>query len=449
MLPCLSACDHEAPEVSQKSQVPELPSLSLTTPVRGVFLGVWGTDQSSGGVDTEMTERRVWFAGGDAGDTPTQSTSLIAVYEPHDLLDDHDGLSETGHDQLRLHYETPGGILWWVWGSGKRGEVWATGDQGTILRLNEERQAPEEDSELWVREEIEMPREASLVYDLDKLVIWGVWGRRDLERGLTLWAVGGSVRRGGPKGVLLRRDAQGVWRRVTHDIFPMENENDPLQGTNFYKIWGRGSDVWIVGEGGVTLTARIERDTAGPQLSDWRVASLSSEGPELLFTVAGSVTSNSVTSDSVTSSSSDQSDNSSSSSSELGDTTWVVGGYDRGKAWRWNAQNFELNREGWEPLDLPTRPALNGVYVGSELVVGVGQRGSVTAWDPHIDLTSTPSVAQEWVLGADQMTLHSIWPHPQGGYWIVGGDLTTLREGVILTPHQWDSTQPSLRRQTW
>ena len=270
-------------------------------------------------------------------------------------------------------------------------------------------------------------------------MIWGVWGTRNTSGDLTLWAVGGSVRRGGPKGVLLKRDAEGVWRRITHDFFPTESENDPLQGTNFYKIWGRGTTVWIVGERGVTLTAEIEHLPEESKLKSWRVRSTSSEIPELLFTVHGAP-------ELETPAPEREATNDSTRSTP---TTWVVGGYERGKAWRWRQEDDVSGMGFWEALDLPTIPALNGVYVNTELVIGVGQRGSVSAWSPHVDLSSTSSITQRWVSGADLMTLHSIWPYRDGGYWIVGGDLTTLQEGAILAPHQWSTTQPPLRRQTW
>ena len=272
-----------------------------------------------------------------------------------------------------------------------------------------------------------------------RLVIWGLWGTRNASGVLTLWAVGGSVRRGGPKGVLLKRDAGGVWHRVTHEFFPVESENDPLQGVNFYKIWGRDNTVWIVGERGVTLTAEIEQLPETSQLRRWRVSSSSTEIPELLFTVHGSPTLEARHPE----------QNTKDHSTPSASTTWVVGGYERGSAWRWRQEGEMSGWGGWEALNLPTIPALNGVYVDTDLVIGVGRRGSVSAWSPQVDLDSTSSITQEKVSGAELMTLHSIWPDREGGYWIVGGDLTTLQEGAILAPHQWSTTGPPLRRQTW
>lgn len=446
----LTACEHRADEDSAQASPPTLPSLEAPSLVRGALLGVWGRSATQGesASVTQMTtasqlEERVWFVGGARspqfrmGDERGES-SLIAVYNP---------ASNGDGGEVSLHTEMPGGPLWWVWGSGIRGEVWAVGERGSILRLDES--YAHSDMSTWTREEIEVidvigtaesnPEERGLTQeDLTKLVIWGVWGARSAGGALTLWAVGGSVRRGGPRGVLLKRSPEGFWRRVNHPLLPHEERDDPLIGLNLYKIWGREDEVWIVGEGGLTLTAQIVEDHESPEgatlrLDEWRAVSRPDERAELLFTVHGTPDPDH-------------------------QSAWVVGGYERGRAWRWkpadepqpSLQMTEGQQRGeWEEINLPTLPALNGVYATQRLTVSVGQRGVVAAWRPDLNPEDSQEVAFTWVRGAEQMTLHSIYCDEPTGCWIVGGDLSTLTEGVLITPDQWDTTRPKTRRALW
>ena len=430
----------EAPRDGLGVNAPQLPNLSVPQPTRGAFLGVWGPRSTStmlplSNVTSDVSsdvlgEDRVWFVGGAKGARGEEDTSLIAVYTREERERPQELREPSG--ALSLHYEMPGGPLWWVWGSGARGEVWAVGEGGAIWSLDESG-----DDALWRRERVYLDPHDSSDTELEaveKLILWGVWGARDSEGALTLWAVGGSVRRGGPRGVLLRRDQEGQWRRVTHELFPQESSDDALTGLNLYKIWGRADQVWIVGEGGLTLTATLrERSDRSPgerlSLEDWQRVEL--DRPELLFTVTGS------------SPSADPDE------ASVAYDTWVVGGYDRGRAWRWRDERGSSSNSGWDPLNLPVLPALNGVHVSTDLVIGVGQRGVISAWHTDIDLTMQGAVAQTWVEGAEQMTLHSVYRDEYKGYWIVGGDLSTLTEGVIISPDQWDATRRPIRRTPW
>ena len=82
--------------------------------------------------------------------------------------------------------ETPRGpTLWWVAGADAE-HLYAVGDAGRILR----------------RHSGEWRAESSNLDDLS--VLYGVWSASPTD----VWAVGGSVRRGGPKAVVLRSNGE-------------------------------------------------------------------------------------------------------------------------------------------------------------------------------------------------------------------------------------------------
>ena len=385
----LSACDFGESERTEFTS-PQLPSLTVADEVRGAFLGVWGEPRSDG---------KVWFVGGER-DESGQDHSLIAVYEP-----------ERG---IRLERDQSGGILWWIWGNGEDGGLWAAGEEGTILRRDEGEVS-------WAKELIDLNDEL-----LEKLVIWGLWGTMRADGQTEAWAVGGSVRRGGPKGVLLKRGLDGVWRRISADLLPAESSDDPVAGLNLYKIWGDGDHAWIVGEGSLTLSASIIKEANGSlSLSDWSQVELEDERPELLFTVTGQGGVNRLKSE----------------GAEI-DLLWMVGGYAKGRAWGWDQGR-------WSELSLPPISPLNGVASSSDLVLAVGAQGGLLAWHPELIAPQKAQIHQQWVRGAESMTLHSAWASPKGEFWIVGGDLTTLRSGVIITPSDWSQDIDPIKREEW
>ena len=396
----LFSCD-SSETTSVVLEPPKVPLLSLNHETRGAFLGVWGEPKEEGGV---------WFVGGERS-SDGESHSLIATYD--------------AQGQIRLEDERAGGILWWVWGSGEKGVLWAAGEEGTILRRP--RPVGENNSRAyWEQERIDLSEEV-----LEKLVIWGIWGMPNAGEGDELWAVGGSVRRGGPKGVLLKRDFDGVWRRVKVDLLPQESADDPLVGLNLYKIWGDGRQVWIVGEGSLTLTATLKAEAEGSWgLSEWSKLELGGDRPELIFTVSGhsrytqdsSIEENSI------------------EEKLLG--PWAVGGYSTGRAWQWST-------EGWAELVLPSVASLNGVASSDDLVLAVGARGGLLAWSPHFTPTESKQIHHQWIRGAESMTLHSTWVSPKGDFWIVGGDLTTLQSGVIITPNDWSQDYSPIMFEEW
>ena len=388
----LSACESAS---TDELVAPEVPQLSVDQPVRGTFLGVWGSDTPNG---------QVWFVGGEVLNQ-TESHRLIAKYVPNLETDD-----PTSTGTLKLVEESDGGVLWWIWGSGLSGEVWASGEQGTILKLVEEGEESH-----WIEESVLIDDELK-----DKLIIWGLWGHVDTQGQSQVWGVGGSVRRGGPKGVLLKRNTEGKWERMTHALLPIESADDPIQGRNLYKIWGNQEQVWMVGEGSITLNAKLSQTSQGLSLTDWQNINMDGDRPELLFTVVG-----------------DQGQK---------QHPWLVGGLAEGKAWRWspNTQNQGI----WSPVSLPPTPALNGISVSDDLVIAVGSQGVLLAWEPDIALDQPQRVHHQWIKGAESMTLHSTWASPAGDFWIVGGDLTTFQSGVIIPPQAW-SIEQSITWESW
>lgn len=366
------------------------------------LLGVWGNATPE---LNELPEERIWFVGGRASETPGQVHPVIAVYEPQ---------SAPEQGQIRLHFQGDGqGLLWWVWGSGERGQVWAVGDSGQILSLETDGEV-----ETWRATRLEIDD-----IDQEKLVLWGIWGAKSPSGELSLFAVGGSVLRGGPRGVLLQRDTQGVWRRISQPLLPSEDPADPLVGTNLYKVWGDGSQIWIVGEGSLVLTAQLAWEGSEAELKNWRDISPQTDLPELLFTVAGS-----------------------SSAPQEKSEIWVVGGYAQGKIW--SAQMNNDLTDSWTSYDQLQLPPLNGIAVSQQRIWSVGQRGFICSWDT----TSPPSpesIRKSILQGGDLTTLHSVWIDQNNDPWVVGGDLSSLQSGVILTPREWDGTRPKVQFMSW
>jgi len=324
LLGCGSSTSNEA-DISNEVERLET-SLRLVADVEKYsFLGTWGYN------------RQVWFVGG-TGDSPTNSKGVIARFS----------------DGVIKQEDTPAGpLLWWVYGF-DTDAVWAVGERGRILRRRDGR---------WSLE---------FEFEDDKAILYGIWGASPTD----LWAVGGSVRRNGPKGLVLRSKGDGKWNRVEDSTFPAD--------LNLYKVWGRAQDdVMLVGEGGVAIHWNGEmfarRDTG---VSD------------ILFTVHAQ-----------------------------SDSPWLtVGGANEGRI-------FSLESGIWQAEGASKTPALNGVVVRSDgWAIAVGNRGSITL--------RSPDATWQAVTLADRMriggrTIHSVWTGTH--HWLVGGDLTSMKRGIIIT----------------
>lgn len=322
-------CDGDEPSPAPDAAPPPLVAAleAELQPVDGLgpaLLGVWGAADDA-----------VYFAGG------TTAPEGGALYR-------FDGAGITPE------LTPPGPLLWWVWGADAE-HVWACGEAGRILRRT---------ADGWVAEDTGLD---------EKAVLWGLWGSGPTD----LWAVGGSVRRGGPKGVLLRSGGDGVWRAV---------EDPALPELNLYKVWGSGpSDVWLVGEGTTTVRfdgANFTRTDLGER--------------DLLFTVHG----------------------------RPGGPLLAVGGVGSGLI-------YAHGPDGWMAEDAAGAIGLNGVAVRADgLALASGARGALVLRDLDGHWFRLRPTAADTV-GA--RTLHAVWHAPSGTTWTVGGDLSDARDGIILT----------------
>ena len=318
---CLAACDSSeddrSPLVGELETTLQPVSLELPFAV----LSLWSDGE------------QVWFAGG-GGDA-----------------DDGRILRLEG-DAIREEVTPRGPTLWWIAGADAE-QLYAVGDAGRILRRH---------SGEWRAEESNLG---------DLSILYGVWSASPTE----IWAVGGSVRRGGPKAVVLRSNGDGIWRREASSVFP--------EDLNFYKVWGRGADdVFIVGEGGLVIHWNGEVYK--------RVAA---DGRSLYFTVHGNDSS-----------------------------AVAVGGLEA-------AAVSMGDSAGWKDITPDNLPALNGVYVrGDDQIVAVGNRGvvGVRTGAGRWDRLKLPYQTE---LGS--RTLHAVWS--ESVTWAVGGDLSAMNNGIILS----------------
>ena len=253
-------------------------------------------------------------------------------------------------DRIVAEILPAGPALWWVWGA-DRDHVRAAGEGGRILRRT---------GSGWVAEETGLSARAQL---------WGGFSTSPDDH----WAVGGAVRRGGEKGIVLRKQGGGPWTRVEDPAFPTES--------NLFKVWGAApDDLHIVGEGGVALhwDGRTFRRVPTPDA-------------ELLFTVHGLP----------------------------GGLILAVGGVTAGRVLRYE-------NEAWVDDPLPAVPALNGVFVrsdGTALVSGTNGTLLLRATDGTYSSLSRAEL--------QPYTLHAVFSGRDD--WAVGGDLARGDVGVIAT----------------
>ena len=282
---------------------------------------------------------RVYFAGG----RPGPGGGTVAVYD----------------GEVVREMETPPGVaLWWVWGT-DRDRAWAVGGEGRILRLR---------GDAWRNEPTGLPADVTL---------YGVWGTPG-----DLWAVGGSPRANGPKGVVLRSVGDGQWRRVEHPALPDES--------NLFKVWGTAADdVHFVGEQGVAV--RWDGETF--HRHDVNV--------DRLFTIHGH-----------------------------GDLVLAVGGFREGVVVRWDG-------EGWVDESPPDLPGLSGVTVGRDgTALATGDNGTVLRRAPGGGWTL---LEHPEAVSTRNLTLHAGWIDE--AEWTVGGRIINGGPGSILTnlqpPPEW------------
>ncbi len=341
----LSACDDESTHTDLSMPYANMQGKSISQ--EQALIGVWG-------IKKDRSDQL--FVVGGSQNPPTQV--ILTIHQNQ--------IKKTQRD---------GEPLWWVFGLNDT-DIWTCGGNGTILKIQSDGTA--------IKEEIDLPQEM-----LEKTILWGLWGS-DINN---MWAVGGSASRGGPKGLILKRDSNGVWHRVTDPILPLEKEDDPLAGLNLYKVWGQStSKVWLVGEGG---RAYFWDGTQFSQL-EVRSATTQTEGPlPLIFTLSGNQ-----------------------------EYIWAVGGYDQGFSWKLNLESNDT----WMPEVFAWKtPPLNGVFTDENEVFMVGQQGSFI-YQNH---QHSQTYQRYFIQNAEDLTLHAVW---KGNYlWIVGGDLEAFQRGVLIS----------------
>ena len=256
-------------------------------------------------------------------------------------------------DLIRREITPPGPLLWWVTGIDSD-HLWAVGEGGRIISRRDGS---------WRDESPDLS---------DKAILYGAWAATEDD----VWAVGGSIRRDGPKGLVLRSTGDGMWRRIESPLFPTE--------LNLYKVWGDGpNNVFLVGEGGVVIRW------------DGREFSRYDTGfSDLLFTVHG----------------------------QSNGPVITVGGLS-------TAATFSLKDEGWSPEFPEGAPGLNGVFVRNDgMAIASGNRGAilVRGTDEHWH-----SVRGRHAAEIGGRTLHAVWSTM--ATWAVGGDLSSMTDGIILT----------------
>ncbi len=215
----------------------------------------------------------------------------------------------------------------------------------------------------------------------ENATLYGIWGSGPAD----VWTVGGDPAGVGRLPAICHWDG-GVWTAVTP---PPEAD-----GRMIYKVWGSASDdVWAVGEQGIILHFDGVQWSAVP--SSTTSTLLTVAGPSPVTAVGGGVAGIAV--------------------ERGGNGTWAsipVTGVNGGSG----------GQTGGGPVK-----ALNGVFVpstGAGLAVGFSGtvvRRDLAGWT---GILGVPSAAKD---------LHAVWMDEAGNAVMVGGKLSNLTEGQIVT----------------
>lgn len=274
--------------------------------------------------------------------------------------------ADKGHGPLVLHFDGKAwkqlhtghtGDLWWVF-TPPEGPVLMAGAGGTVLRY---------DGRTFER----MPTPG-----LGKQTVYGVWGRSAAD----FYAVGSAAGRDG-----------FIWH---YHGAAFEKETLPLdlpriaegEVPGFFKVWGTGDDVWVVGAGGTVL----HRTGTSP------FTVVPSGAKETLFTVHGA-----------------------------GERLVTVGGAGNGVL-------LELQSTRLHDASPPAAGLLQGIFVSDRYGDWAsGERGSVYT---RMGTAPFALVDHGLSLPATSSSLHSIFVDAGGGVWSAGGNVLTpsLDGGMLL-----------------
>lgn len=194
----------------------------------GVVLSIWGTSADD-----------LFVVGGTLGDPSTGDPG-------EELILHHDGIT-----WRRMDIEAP--TLWWVFGFSHE-NVWAVGEQGTLLHFDGREWTPIEDGQSYT--------------------LWGLWGAAPDD----LWAVGGTIN--GSIPALIRRYNGVVWTDVDAGL--------GIDIARYFKVWGQAPDnVFIVGDSGTivhfdgTAFSQMQSGTSD------RLITVYGRGPDDVWAVGG------------------------------------------------------------------------------------------------------------------------------------------------------------------
>jgi hypothetical protein len=251
------------------------------------------------------------------------------------------------------------GDLWWVHAF-PGGTALMAGSSATVLRWTGGR-----------AERLPTP-------GLGRQTVYGVWGSSPSD----FYAVGSAA---GRDGFIWHYEHGGfVSERLPADLPRLPHGEVP----GFFKVWGQGADVWVVGAAGAVLHRH----------GDAPFARVASGTTETLFTVHG----------------------------EKGYVV-AVGGSSNGVA-------LDVTRAPAAVVSPSGAPLIQGVYAtvsdGLPTAWASGERGMIyrrradrafEAVDHELSIPST-------------LSLHGIYVDPSGGVWSVGGDVLSpaLDEGLIV-----------------
>lgn len=211
-------------------------------------------------------------------------------------------------------------------------------------------------------------------------ILYGVWGSGPTD----VWAVGGDPVGAGPSPALLHWDGGG-WTPAT---VPAEAE-----GRIVYKVWGTGSgDVWAVGEGGLIL----HFDGTGWSAEDSGTGSLllTVSGPSPVTAVGGGV---------------------------------AALALERGVDGTWDSILVTGVASGTGSQTGGSVKALTGVHVpatGPALAVGLAASVVIRSPQGWGGVPGVPAAVKD---------LHAVWIDAAGNAVMVGGKLSSLTEGQVVT----------------
>jgi hypothetical protein len=300
-----------------------------TAPLKGALFSTWGAAADD-----------VWTVGATATDKPE--------FGPQVLHWDGKG--------WRRFKSGATGELWWVTGGGPgSGNVWMAGSNGQIVKRSAD-------------------ASFTVMQAPDTTQLFGIFAAADND----VYAVGGpgSCSGTGPCGVIWHYD--GTTWSAASGVSSAQNS-----AASWFKVWGNGKDVWIVGSGGHIL------HRSGGVWSDE-----TSGVTDPIFTVAGS-----------------------------GTLAIAVGGFGAGVL-------LENSGSGWSPGKIQgALPALNGVSVSANgNAVAVGTNGTIWrrcggTWS--VDLSGSGTTLDD---------LHSVWRSENGDVFAVGGQIVVppFAQGTLV-----------------